>query len=65
MIQGSRRMWKGGGGGVGDDGDGKAEGRMVGVKVSWKEASVLRCLIVRAMGRKGFFFSFSFTRRGS
>lgn len=41
VIQGSRRMWNGGEGGK--------EGVLMGVKVTWKEASVLRCLIVKAI----------------
>lgn len=42
VIQGSRSMWK-------EDGGGKEEGGLMGVNVIWKEASVFRCLIVKAM----------------
>lgn len=42
VIQGSSRMWKEGGGG-------KEEGALIGVNVTWKEASVFKCLIVKAM----------------
>lgn len=41
VIQGSRRMWK--------DGEGGMEGVLMGVNVTWNEASVLRCLIVKAI----------------
>lgn len=42
VIQGSRRIWKEGAGG-------KEEGGLMGVNITWKEASVFRCLIVKAM----------------